>query len=389
MHCADKLFVLMTSSKLTSLFCISLRVVSGTGTVVIVHNPNLVDQRKTEIGVSPTNTNYFKVSWDSDDYPRPSNECGNGVCVLITAGECQCDIVVEESVVFSSIPSVASVFSQLFIGGVDIPRFSHGEYYEAEGAEGVTVYHRNGTEYTIDTIFKVDYRGGDGYFKNVLSTVRLGASNYSFRNPPQFMNPAMYEPRDGEYETEAVLKHFFYHDNLPPFLAIRLIQRFGISNPSPRYVFCVAKAFKSGSYSRGGKTFGGGNRGDLAATVAAIILDREARTIVVDADPTAGSLREPILKLVSFFRAMEFEQNDSAPELRLFALQQKIGQAPHSLPNVFSFFLPEYSAPGHLKFASLKSPEAQVLTGPKMIQFINGQCAECFLKSSSIISNCV
>ena len=32
----------------------------------------------------------------------------------------------------------------------------------------------------------------------------------------------------------------------------------------------------------------------------------------------------------------------------------------------------EYNAPGHIKAASLSSPEAQVLTGPKVINLLNG-----------------
>jgi cullin-associated NEDD8-dissociated protein 1 len=41
-----------------------------------------------------------------------------------------------------------------------------------------------------------------------------------------------------------------------------------------------------------------GRRGDLAATFAALLLDREARTSALDMDPGHGSLREPVLKLM-------------------------------------------------------------------------------------------
>lgn len=338
----------------------------------MVHNPELIGDRVVDSRVSPTNTNYFKVSWDKDIYPRPSNSCGNDVCNLVSPSECLCDMNVQDSIVFSSRPSVTSILSSLHIGGVDIARFD-GEYYEAEDSGDVTVYHKNVSGgYTKDTIFKVEYHGEDGYFKNLRSTVTIGSGNFSFRNPPQFLNPSMHEARDAIYETDALLKHFFFHENIPPFLAMRLIQRFGISNPSPRYIEVVAGAFKSGYYSNGGESFGDGLRGNLGATVAAIILDREARTALLDADPTSGSLREPMLKLMSFLRANEFEQSDAAPELRLYGLQKRIGQGPHSIPNVFSFFLPEYSSPGLIKAASLKSPEGMVLTGPKIIRFLNG-----------------
>lgn len=44
----------------------------------------------------------------------------------------------------------------------------------------------------------------------------------------------------------------------------------------------------------------------------------------------------------------------------------------HELPNVFSFFLPEFSPSGQVAQASLVSPEAQVLTGPRIIDLLNG-----------------
>ena len=77
--------------------------------------------------------------------------------------------------------------------------------------------------------------------------------------------------RDAQYETDAVLDHYFYHDNTAPFIARRLIHRLVLSNPSPRYIKSVATAFRTGRYLY---EFGTGEYGDLASTVAAIYLDR-------------------------------------------------------------------------------------------------------------------
>ena len=64
--------------------------------------------------------------------------------------------------------------------------------------------------------------------------------------------------------------------------------------------------------------------------VAAIVLDPEVRNTVVDADPTSGSLIEPMLKITRFMRAMEFNKRDEAGDrLKLVDLQSKIGQEPH------------------------------------------------------------
>ena len=66
--------------------------------------------------------------------------------------------------------------------------------------------------------------------------------------------------------------------NVAPFIAYRLIQRLVTSNPSPRYVEAAAVAFRTGAYAN--LTFSV-QYGDLGATVAAILLDREARSLVL------------------------------------------------------------------------------------------------------------
>ena len=76
---------------------------------------------------------------------------------------------------------------------------------------------------------------------------------------------------------------------------MNLIKRFGISNPSSTYILNTATAFRSGSYKYVSSTgevfdFGSSQHGDLGATVAAILLESEARDMVLDLDPTHGSL---------------------------------------------------------------------------------------------------
>ena len=96
-------------------------------------------------------------------------------------------------------------------------------------------------------------------------------------------------------------------------------------------------AFKDGTY----EGIGDGKYGNLKAMVAAIVLDREARNPVLDADPTFGSFREPLIKFVGFMRAMDFAPSQrGGEEVRLVDLLEAIGQQPHKAPTVFSFFLP-------------------------------------------------
>ena len=110
----------------------------------------------------------------------------------------------------------------------------------------------------------------------------------------------------------------------------------------------VATAFRDGYYLlSGGPAFGSRKYGDLGAMVAALLLDRETRSVILDADPSHGSLQEPFLRLVKTMRSLEFqlEPDDFFIPLRrdLFDL---IGQAPHEMPTVFSFFLPEHQPQG-------------------------------------------
>ena len=61
-----------------------------------------------------------------------------------------------------------------------------------------------------------------------------------------------------------------------------------------------------------------------------MILDPEIRSVVLDADPTSGSLIEPMIKVTRFMRAMEFQKRHEAGDrLKLVSLQDKIGQEPH------------------------------------------------------------
>jgi hypothetical protein len=223
----------------------------------------------------------------------------------------------------------------------------------------VTVHRKVGTgsELNMDTVFEVtDAWGRTLFLQNVQSTVSLGAEGrgHNFRNPVHFMSFVATEANVGKVigskivfimadqslvhnshgllslslvqncfyiqklkkalqETDAVLDNYVFHPNTAPFLAVRFCQRFGISNPSPRYVETVARAFQTGLYREpvSTRTFGRGKYGDLEATFAAVVLDREARSPLLDADPAHGSVREPLLKvlwclLIGYYYAILF-----------------------------------------------------------------------------------
>jgi uncharacterized protein (DUF1800 family) len=115
---------------------------------------------------------------------------------------------------------------------------------------------------------------------------------HAFSNQIRTQDLADPEARDAYYETEAVIDEYLYNDNTPPFVSKVMIQHFGISNPSPRYIELVATSFKDGQFTwtdgNNSETFGAGEYGDMAATVAAILLDSESTSVSLDADPSQG-----------------------------------------------------------------------------------------------------
>lgn len=136
---------------------------------------------------------------------------------------------------------------------------------------------------------------------------------------------------------EVVLDSLMAHPNTAPFIGRQLIQQLVSSNPSPAYVSRVSAAFTTGKYS----TFGTGQRGDLAATVAAVLLDPEARSATVMAN--GGKLRDPVLMFTSVLRGLNGQSDGDAlswwwgEELREHVFRP---------PTVFSFYSPDYPVPG-------------------------------------------
>jgi len=308
---------------------------------------------------------FFRVHWEDDKFPSMYNNCGNGLCTK-DGNHCLCRISVVNSEVFTSIPTIEEVLQKLHIGAIS-PHTMANDYTLSDQSTSKVKMYFKGNSINSDTIFEVtDNYGRLFYLRNLQSSVEIQGSGdtYKFRNPPKFFD-VYTDVRNSQYETEAALDHYFYHQNVAPFLTSRLIQRFGVSNPSPRFIERVARAFQEGYFAYGNDankiTFGSGGYGDLSSTVAAILLDRESRNTVLDSDLTHGSLREPLLKVVALMRNLNFESKRNEELVTLYGLENSIGQMAYEFPSVFSFFLPEYAPPGVFKQASLVAPEAMAI----------------------------
>ena len=344
--------------------------------------------RFTGVEFKPNDPVTFGVRWQNGSFPQVGQGNCSGVCAVYGT-TCLCNVTAFTETVFNgstlddgSVPSAAEIEAELRIGAVDPSRFDSGTFVRCTSApcasqSNVTVYLPSGgstsPRLTADTIFAIPDRTAEGrhvFFKNARSVVRLDAGSFAFRNPPSFSaRNQQADNRDGEHDIDAILSHYFNHPTTPPFVAKALIQRLVSSNPSPRYVETVAVAFKTGRYLG----FGNGTRGDLAATTAAIYLDREAQSHVLDTDPVHGGFREPLIKLIHALRALEVELSPGSPLLSLSV--GRIVEFPFEAPTVFNFFQHDYAPAGAVEQASLVAPEASMYTAPNIMAYLNGMFA--------------
>ena len=352
------------------------------GKINIVHQteaPNRDSRDRDSTWFSGDFKNHIRVGWEAGNFPAVTSNCETsgsaGACVVDDDGaSCMCDTTVQTDPVFvdsSSVPTPQEVFAQLHIGSASPDTFDTGTYTmcdtaACQSAQGVRVWTRDGN-FDMDTIFDIVIKHKTLLLLNKRSIVHIG-NTFEFRNPPHFMKFHEVTARDAAYETEALIDHMFYHDNTAPFIARRLIQRFVTSNPSPRYLKAAAQAFRTGNY--GGQTYSG-TYGDLGATLAAILLDREAQSAILELDPNHGRLREPLLKVMHLMRSMEFVSKNGH-EIELYWMSSKLGQNPYQSPTVFNFFLPEYMPVGPVAERFLVAPEAELATAPYIIQTLNG-----------------
>ena len=162
---------------------------------------------------------------------------------------------------------------------------------------------------------------------------------------------------------ELVLDSVMQHPNTAPFIGRQLIQHLVSSNPSPAYVQRVAAAFVAGSYTAEGRTFGAGARGDLAATVAAVLLDAEARGDTPAR--RAGKLREPVLMFTGVLRALN---GRSDGEALAWWWGEVLRQHVFRPPSVFNFFPPDYPVPGN---ATMVGPQFGIHNANSALERLN------------------
>ena len=155
------------------------------------------------------------------------------------------------------------------------------------------------------------------------------------------------------------------HPNTAPFIAKQLIQRFVTSSPSPGYIARVATAFADGRFTLlDGDSVGDGRRGDLSATLAAVLLDPEALQPVEQAPDAFGKVKEPVIRFTQWARAFDVNSADADNEdvLADASGADTFAQHPFRASSVFNFFRPGYIKPGsQTAAAGLTAPELQIV----------------------------
>ncbi len=189
-----------------------------------------------------------------------------------------------------------------------------------------------------------------------------------------FLGTTIPENTPGEETIELALDAIFAHPNVGPFISKQLIQRFTSSNPDPEYVERVSTAFDDGSFtSTNGTEFGTGQRGDLEATLAAILLDPSIHDDSIGV--TDGKIREPVLRFIHWARAFDVSNIDAANDRLLTDTRdpgEGLGQHPFRSPSVFNFYRPGYVAPGTETGAlDLTAPEFQLVNESSAVGYLN------------------
>jgi uncharacterized protein (DUF1800 family) len=180
----------------------------------------------------------------------------------------------------------------------------------------------------------------------------------------------------GPDSVDMALDHIMAQPTVAPFVSRQLIQRFVTSHPDPAYVGRVAEAFERGTYQLpNAVTVGEGRRGDLLATLAAVLFDDAARNVEANRrDAQFGKIREPILRVAHWARAFGADPNDTEYLFNLYDTRDadELAQHPYQSPSVFNFYRPGFIAPGTQTGAqNLTMPELQLVNTATAAGYVN------------------
>jgi len=241
--------------------------------------------------------------------------------------------------------------------------------FRADGSENTNFFHTpNNSNEVVST--------------EIFAPMKMFENYHDFNEKTILKEVVIPADLDMEIEIDLVMDALFNHENTPPFIARRLIQRLTTSNPSRGYIYRVAQAFEDN---------GAGVRGDMAAVTRAILLDQEARNPSYHSLPSFGKTKEPILRFTAALRTIVYTNGLPLAELAPYGLNPShyrtgahrvlyentdagvydIGQSFLRAPTVFNWFLPDYSPGGIVSDNGLVAPETQILTDNLLVDNVN------------------
>lgn len=148
-----------------------------------------------------------------------------------------------------------------------------------------------------------------------------------------------------ELDLAGALDNIFNQPNVGPFVCKQLIQHLVTSTPSAAYVSRIAAVFADN---------GSGVRGDMQAVIRAILEDQEARAGDTNPAFDGGHLREPMLWITNYLRAVGFTNTDvNGSYFSLSNYSNNLSERPYRSGSVFNFFPPSYVIPQ----TTLNAPE--------------------------------
>ncbi|MFC3302688.1 DUF1800 domain-containing protein [Parvularcula lutaonensis] len=189
-----------------------------------------------------------------------------------------------------------------------------------------------------------------------------------------FLGTTLNNGTDTIADVNEALDHILAHPNVAPFVAKQMIQKFVTSNPSPAYVQRVAQAFNAGQYQfSDGSTAGTGRRCDMKATLAAVLLDQEARSPTFYQRDDYGKVRSTLLRQAQFLRLFTVPRQISTtgilPDIGALGFDNSKNNMPFMFgPSVFNFYRSTYVPAGtEIARRGMVAPEMQIFTADNIL----------------------
>lgn len=172
--------------------------------------------------------------------------------------------------------------------------------------------------------------------------------------------------QSAEQDLQITLDSLFNHPNVAPFFSLHLIRQMVTSNPSSEFVGRVSAVFNNN---------GEGVRGDIGATVKAVLFDPEARRPDTAEVALYGKVKEPLMFITHLNRLFNITmlspetvsaENLYGPHKWLRQTTRPSQEALYA-ESVFNFFRPDFAPNGEIATMGLVAPELQITTEASVV----------------------